>query len=101
MSASSLGAALTESSDERVLVVRERNALRVLGSARPGSARVQGPAGDALVQRQSEDLAELSADGGVGDPGGRLDPAVKVAVHHVGAADPYVVIAPVAEAQDA
>src|SRR5215211_580622 len=84
---------------QRRLEVGER-LLRCGDAPYPGAVGLQVEARGVLGGGQVEDVAELAAGGLVGDPDHRLDPAVEVAVHHVGGAEPELVVAVVAEAQD-
>ncbi len=75
-------------------------ALGVLGVPGPGPVRPEVPGLRLVRHPEVEQPGQLGPVRRVGDPQQRLDPAVQIAVHHVGAADPHLRIAVVAEHED-
>src|SRR5690606_9548324 len=86
---------------ELVLQVDERRARLVAIAPRPLPVRAEPPRGGALVHREVEELLDLIQVLRSGEAHERLDAAVEVAVHHVGAADVDDRVAVVLEAEHA
>ena len=88
--------------DQRGLQVEQWLAVGVEVVPRPLSVGLERPGGGAVVEAEVEQLAPArsTCDGGR-DLDEHLDPAVEVAVHQVGRADPGLWLAAVLEPEDA
>ena len=81
--------ALVAAADHLDLMIAHRPTLG--GHAGPRSIRLQRPGPGGRVDRRVEDRVQLRGERGVLHPHQHLHPAIEIAVHHVGAADPVLV----------
>src|SRR5688572_22919277 len=74
--------------DQRFLRVLQRAAVGVGHATAPPAVGVEFERAGLLAHAQGQQPFESFAGGAIGDPHQRLDPAVEVAVHEIGRADP-------------